>query len=273
MRAACSRRADETERAPMGLLITFALGIFVLIGAAIAGFAKDEHRVGELSVAVALGAIVVLLLMDLLPETIEGIEHLGWAWTIVGIAVGFAVLLLLDRFLPESHEAHGSHEARREHEHAHEHGSALHVSIAVVIALTVHNIIEGMSVYGVSAESVSAALMLAFGIGIHNLPMGMIVYSGVRDQSLAKRVGILAVAALSTFVGGLVMFALGANANDLVVHFMIALTVGLLLYIVIMELIPSVARTQNAKRTAIGIIVGAAVVLLGVLLAGSGHVH
>lgn len=250
----------------MGLLITFVLGIFVLIGAAIAGFAKDEQRVSELSVAVALGAIVVLLLMDLLPETIEGIEHLGWLATLLAVAVGFVILLLLDRFLPESHEAHGD-------VHGHEHGSALHISIAVVIALTVHNIIEGMSVYGVSVESASAAGMLAFGIGIHNLPMGMIVYSGMRGQSLARRVTILAVAALSTFAGGLVMFALGANANDLVVHFMIALTVGLLLYIVIMELIPSVARAHDKKRAAIGIIAGAAVVLVGVLLGGAGHVH
>lgn len=162
----------------MGLLITFVLGIFVLIGAAIAGFAKDEQRVSELSVAVALGAIVVLLLMDLLPETVEGIEHLGWFATLLAVAVGFVILLLLDRFLPESHEAHGD-------AYGHEHGSALHISIAVVIALTV----------------------------------------------------------------------------------------GLLLYIVIMELIPSVARAHDKKRAAIGIIVGAAVVLVGVLLGGAGHVH
>lgn len=248
----------------MGLLITFALGIFVLAGAAIAGLAKNERRVSELSVAVALGAIIVLLVMDLVPETFEGIEHLGWPLTAVGIAAGFAVLAVLDRFLPEAHEAHGED---------HGHGSALHISIAVVIALTVHNVIEGMSVYGVASESASAALMLAFGIGIHNLPMGMIVYSGVRDQPLVRRACVLAVAALSTFAGGLVMFALGASANDLVVHFMIALTVGLLLYIVVMELVPSIVAARDKRLAVIGIVAGAAVVLLGVLLAGSGHVH
>lgn len=252
----------------VGLVITFALGIFVLIGAAIAGFAKSGHRVGELSVSVALGAIAVLLVADLLPETLEGVGHLGWPWTIAGVIAGFVILLLLDRFLPESHEAHGEG-----HSHGHEHGSALHISIAVVIALTVHNVIEGMSVYGVAVESTSAALMLAFGIGIHNLPMGMIVYSGVRDQSLARRVGILAVAALSTFAGGLVMCALGTGANDLVVHFMIALTVGLLLYIVIMELVPSVIRTHDRKLAVVGIIAGAAIVFVGVFFAGSGHAH
>lgn len=254
----------------MGLLITFVLGIFVLIGAAIAGFARNEHRVSELSVAVALGAIVMLLALDLVPETFEGIEHIGWLLTVVAVVLGFAALAALDRFLPDSgHGKHGDHG----HAHApvvsgHPHGSALHVSVAVVIALTVHNIIEGMSVYGVATQSATAALLLAFGIGIHNMPMGMIIYSGVRGQSLGRRVGILAVAALSTFVGGLVMFAIGSAADDHIVHFMIALTVGLLLYIVVCELAPHALRTDNAKLTIAGLLVGAGVVLLGVTLAG-----
>lgn len=263
----------------MGLLITFVLGIFVLIGAGIAGFAKNEHRVSELSVAVALGAIVMLLALDLVPEVFEGIEHIGWGLTVVAVVVGFAALAALDRFLPDAD--HGKHGARGHIEdddahdlaHAsvvsgHPHGSALHVSVAVVIALTVHNIIEGMSVYGVATQSVTAAFLLAFGIGIHNMPMGMIIYSGVRDQSLGRRVGILAVAALSTFVGGLVMLAIGSAADDHIVHFMIALTVGLLLYIVICELAPHALRTDNAKLTIAGLLVGAGVVLLGVTLAG-----
>lgn len=143
----------------MGLLITFVLGIFVLIGAAIAGFAKNEHRVSELSVAVALGAIVMLLALDLVPEVFEGIEHIGWLLTVVAVALGFAALAALDRFLPDAdhgkHGAHGHVEDDDAHDLAHApvvsghpHGSALHVSVAVVIALTVHNIIEGMSVYG-----------------------------------------------------------------------------------------------------------------------------
>ena len=137
-----------------------------------------------------------------------------------------------------------------------------------MIALTVHNIIEGMSVYGVATQSVTAAFLLAFGIGIHNMPMGMIIYSGVRDQSLGRRVGILAIAALSTFMGGLIMLAIGSAADDHIVHFMIALTVGLLLYIVICELAPHALRTDNAKLTIAGLLVGAGVVLLGVTLAG-----
>ncbi len=181
----------------MGLLITFVLGIVVLIGAAIAGFAKNEHRVSR-----AFGGRRprrhrhAACTLDLVPEVFEGIEHIGWLLTVVAVALGFAALAALDRFLPDAdhgkHEAHGHVEDDDAHDLAHApvvsghpHGSALHVSVAVVIALTVHNIIEGMSVYGVATQSVTAAFLLAFGIGIHNMPMGMIIYPACAISRLA----------------------------------------------------------------------------------------
>lgn len=144
----------------------------------------------------------------------------------------------------------------------------MHVSVAVVIALTIHNIIEGMSVYGVSSQSIMVAIMLALGIGIHNVPMGMIIYSGARNQTTIKRVAVLAIAALSTLLGGVFMLALGTGPDGRVIHFMIALTVGLLLYIVICELLPHAISVRDKKLTVIGIIVGAVIVLAGVLLSG-----
>ncbi len=243
----------------MGLLITFILGIFVLAGAAVAGFTKNEQFIRELSIAVALGAIIVLLACDLAPEALEGTEEIGWPITLLAIALGFAVLVVLDRFLPESHVAHS---------HSHADSAAFHISIATTIALTIHNIIEGMSVYGVATQSVSTALMLAFGIGIHNLPMGMIVYSGVRGHSLGKRVGVLGAASLSTFIGGLIMFALGEKVDENIVAFMLALTIGLLLYIVLVELLPHAIKAENKKLTIVGVLTGAAIVIIGISLAG-----
>jgi ZIP family zinc transporter len=241
------------------LVITFALGIFVLAGACIAGFAKDEQRICDLSVAVALGAITVLLVLDLAPEASEGVEVIGWPITILAAAIGFGILVALDRFLPESPSAHHD---------SHAHSTAFHISIATTIALSVHNIIEGMSVYGVASQSVTTALMLAFGIGIHNMPMGMIVYSGVRRQSNGKRITILGIAVLSTFIGGLIMFAAGSAITEEVVTFMVAVTIGLLLYTVVCELIPHVLHATNRPLAAGGVLAGGLIVFIGISLAG-----
>ena len=244
----------------MGLLITFLLGVFVLIGAAIAGLAKNESRARELSVAVAAGAIAVLLVGDLLPEAIEGAETIGVGFSILAAAIGFGILVLLDRFLPEA----PANESIEEHSH----GSAFHVSVSTTIALALHNIIEGMSVASLAAQSVSTAMLLAFGVGIHNIPMGMIVFAGVRDRNMGKRVAILGTAALSTLVGGVIVTALGSNVNGAVIAFVLALTIGLLAYILVIELIPHLIHTEHPKLAILGVVVGAVVVALGVFVAG-----
>lgn len=241
----------------MGLIITFLLGLFVLAGAAIASFAKNETRVREASFAVAAGAIAVLLFGDLLPEAAEGAETIGLPASILAAAIGFIALVVLDRFLPD---------APPETLEGHAHGSALHVSVSTTIALSIHNIIEGMSVCGVASESLATAALLAFGVGIHNIPMGMIVASGVRHEPASHRALVLGAAALSTFVGGIIMTILGSGIDEGLVAFMLALTIGLLAYILVLELIPHLLHVAHKRTALAGFLFGAAIVALGIMV-------
>ena len=243
----------------MALPITFLLGLFVLAGAAVAGCARNQNRIRELSIAVAAGAIAVLLVCDLLPEVVEGAQELGWPKVLLGIVAGVGLLAALDRFLPEPPGPTPG---------GHAHDTALHVSIAATIALSLHNIVEGMSVYATATEDLALALMLAFGIGVHNVPMGMIVYAGVSDQPVGKRVAVLSTAALSTFVGGLIMRAMRGTIDEGIVAFMITLTVGLLLYILVFELLPHLLHAHDRRQAMLGFLVGAAPVFIGVSLTG-----
>lgn len=243
----------------MGLVVTFALGVFVLFGALVAGLAKNGHRIREISIAVALGAMAMLLADDLIPEAVEISESLGWPLVAGGIAAGVLILVFLDKFLPESH--HGE-------EHVDVEESAFHISIATTIALVVHNVVEGMSVYSLAAQSLAMAVVLAIGVGLHNVPMGMIVYSGLRDESTKHKVVVMGFAALSTFVGGLAMFALSNAVDETLVSVMICLTIGLLCYIIFFELIPHVLHSTNKRITVISIFVGVAAVAMSGVLEG-----
>ena len=93
----------------MGLVVTFILGVFVLAGAAVAGFARDGRRIRDISVAVALGAMAMLLIHELIPEALEEVETLGWPLALVGVAGGIVILVILDRFLPDEHHGHAGH--------------------------------------------------------------------------------------------------------------------------------------------------------------------
>lgn len=255
----------------MGLAITFALGIFVLAGAAIAGLSKNGDNIREISIAVALGALVMLLATDLIPEAVEEVDTIGIPLALVFVAIGFVGLVALDHLLPEAQESHDHTHSHDEHhhdhghshsdrEHAHLHSHALHISIITTIALVIHNVIEGMSVYGVSLGDASTAILLAFGVGMHNLPMGMIVYSGVRSESPRRKIIVLGCAALSTFLGGIIMFMLGAAITEPVTLALICLTIGMILYIVLMELIPHALHASKKKLTLVSILAGAAIV-------------
>ena len=247
----------------VGLLITLILGIFILLGALISHASKDGNMAREVSAAVALGAMVALLVLDLGPEAVEATEEIGFPLALGAIAVGFAILVVLDKFLPESQHTHG---ASHDHGHSCNHDDALHISIAATIAIAIHNVVEGMSVCGIAAQSTETALLLALGVGIHNSPMGMLIYAGVRDEGTYRKVTIVGVAALSTFVGGLVMFFLSQAVSEAFILLVVCLTIGLLLYIVVMELIPHAVRAYHKPLVCGCAVLGAALVVLSTLI-------
>ena len=249
----------------MGLVVTFVLGVFVLAGAAVAGFAKDAGRIRDVSISVALGAMAMLLIDDLVPEAIEEVGSIGWPLTLLGVGLGVLVLVGLDRFLPEGHHDFGDEDHCGEHSHEE---SALHISIATTIALVVHNIVEGMSVYSLSSESLTMAVVLGIGVGLHNVPMDMIVYSGLRDEATKRKVVVMGFAVRSTVFGGLVMYALSWAVDERIVSFMVCLTIGLLLYIIVFELVPHVAHTQRRGVAVACIVLGVLAVAASGLLEG-----
>ena len=61
------------DNAKLGLLTTLLLGIFILIGALVAFIAKKKEKVSDFSIGLALGVMVMLVILDLLPEIIENL--------------------------------------------------------------------------------------------------------------------------------------------------------------------------------------------------------
>ena len=152
----------------VGLLITFLLGLFILIGALVAFLANKKQKITDFSLGLAFSVIIMLIILDLIPEVIE---HLGmsyiWLFLIFAI-LGYGLLRLLDHFVPDHHDA--THMTKKE-----ANDNLAHIGLISSIALMIHNIVEGMAVYTTVLTSVSTGLMLAIGIGFHNLPLGMVI--------------------------------------------------------------------------------------------------
>ena len=71
-----------------------------------------------------------------------------------------------------------------------------------------------MAVYSVARESLQMGIVMALAVGLHNVPMGMILYTTLRKETKRRMYGLLAAAVLSTFVGGLLMAALWTVLTD-----------------------------------------------------------
>jgi ZIP family zinc transporter len=142
----------------------------------------------------------------------------------------------------------------------------IHIGIISAVAIILHNIVEGMAVYSITTESLKVGLLVALGVGLHNIPMGMLMYSTLEKNTKSKRILMLALAAVSTFVGGVLMALISPVLNDFVIGILICLALGMLLYIILFELIPHLVHTKNKELSVIGILAGILVILISTML-------
>ena len=237
----------------MILVITFLLGLFFAAGAAAARLSDNTRKIEEISISVAAGAMSVLAAADIIPEILHEMSGTGLIKAVLFTAAGVVFLKLLDRFVPEHH---GDEESP---------GAMIHIGIISALAIMLHNIIEGMAVYELGADSLRQGVIFAIGVGLHNIPMGMLVYSTLKGETGVKKYTVLFAVMISTFAGGLVMAALGSCMSHTLIDLLTCLTLGMIIYIISSELVPYMAAHRNYRVYAAGIAAGAAIVAVSLL--------
>ena len=237
----------------MILVITFLLGLFFAAGAAAARLSDNTRKIEEISISVAAGAMSALAAADIIPEILHEMSGTALIKAVLFTAAGIVFLKLLDRFVPEHH---GDEESP---------GAMIHIGIISALAIMLHNIIEGMAVYELGADSLRQGVIFAIGVGLHNIPMGMLVYSTLKGETGVKKYTVLFAVMISTFAGGLVMAALGDCMSHTLIDLLTCLTLGMIIYIISSELVPYMAAHRNYRVYAAGIAAGAAIVAVSLL--------
>ncbi len=242
----------------MGLLVTFILGIFILIGVLIIRLTRNSKIIEQLSISIALGTMSSLIILDLIPEILEVFKIDNIFLVISFILLGIIILKLLDMFIPEHDYEHGlSHDCSHE--------NLVHIGIISTLAIVLHNIIEGMAVYSMITENVRMGALVAIGVGLHNIPMGMIIYSTLEKEKNVKKMALLTASIFSTFIGGVLMSLISSLLNEFVIGLLICITLGMLIYITLFELIPHILHNKNKKLSILGIIIGILILFISSL--------
>ena len=244
----------------LALFITFLLGFFIIIGVIIAFFLKKQKKVLDFIFAFALSILTMLILTDLLGHTIEhlGIKHIYLF--ILFTCLGLLIFKIIDDFVPEHEDAKMTKKEEKK--------NIVHIGVLATIALIIHNFVEGMAIYLTSANDINLGIMMALGVGLHNIPLGIIITTTLNsDKNTGKYLFCIISLFISSFLGGLLLYLLNINTvSDIVIGSLLALTIGMLLYIIIFELYPKVKKTTNKKVTIIGLITGVIIALIGMFI-------
>lgn len=247
-----------------GILIPF-LG--TSLGAACVLFMKKtlHDTIQRILTGFAAGVMVAASVWSLLIPSIEQSSAMGkWAFVpaVVGFLVGMLFLLLLDSIIPHLHQHSQKAEGVK---------SNLKRTTMMVLAVTLHNIPEGMAVGVVYAGYLSGsaditaagALALSLGIAIQNFPEGMIISMPLRAEGMKKGKAFL-YGVLSGAVEpvGAVLTILAAGLIVPALPYLLSFAAGAMLYVVVEELIPEMSEGRHSNIGTISFAVGFSVMMI-----------
>ena len=232
-----------------GILIPF-LG--TTLGAACVFFLRKAlgDRLQRALTGFAAGVMVAASVWSLLIPAIDQSATLGrlsFLPAAVGFWIGVAFLLLLDRVIPHLHRNAGQAEGPR---------TQLQRTTMMILAVTLHNIPEGMAVgvvyagylTGTAQISAAGALALSLGIAIQNFPEGAIISMPLCTKGMSKRkafiYGVLS-GAVEPVASLFTVWA--ASLVVPVLPYFLSFAAGAMIYVVVEELVPkmSVGETTN----------------------------
>ena len=241
----------------LGILIPFA---GTSLGAAMVFVLKKSisGQMQKILTGFAAGVMVAASFWSLLQPALESSEAMGklsFLPAAVGFLVGVGFLLLLDIVIPHMHLDHQSEGPR----------SGIKRTTKLILAVTLHNIPEGMAVGVVYAGLVSGntgitsagALALALGIAIQNFPEGAIVSMPLRAEGMSKGTTFL-YGVLSGIVEPIAAFItlLAFGTVVPVMPYLLAFAAGAMMYVVVEELIPEMSEGKHSNAGTIAFALG-----------------
>lgn len=216
----------------------------------------------------AAGVMIAASFWSLLAPAIDMAEEAGsipWIPPVIGFLAGGVFLWLADILMPHLHAGPSDQEPEGIK-------TSWRRSILLVLAITLHNIPEGLAVgvafgaaaAGLPTASVTGAIVLAIGIGLQNFPEGAAVSVPLRREGLSR---------LKSFVYGQasglvepiagVLGAAAVLAMKPILPYALSFAAGAMIYVVVEELIPEAQQEKHHSNVGtIGAMVGFAVMML-----------
>ena len=241
----------------IGILLPFA---GTVLGSACVFFLKSlKKKIDKLLTGFAAGVMVAASVWSLLIPAMEQSENMGrlaFVPASVGFLLGFGFLLCIDEVVPHLHMYSDKPEGIK---------SGLSKHAMMLLAVTIHNIPEGMAVGVVLAAmqaeqsgiTIGAALALAIGIAIQNFPEGAIIAIPLHNSGLEKKKAFV-LGMLSGVVEpiGTILVLLMASTFTPILPYFLSFAAGAMIYVVVEELIPEMSEGKHSNIGVIAFSIG-----------------
>lgn len=247
----------------LGTMFTF---LATALGAAtVFLFKKDiPHGMQRAFLGFAAGVMIAASVWSLLIPAMEMAENAGspaWIPTAGGFVLGAAFLLVLDRLLPHLHPGSSEPEGMK---------SSLARTTMLVLAVTLHNVPEGLAVglaFGLAGEnsamSLSGALALSLGMALQNFPEGAAISLPLKKEGLSNTRSFV-YGALSGIVEPIagVLGVLAAGTVTGIMPWLLAFAAGAMIYVVVEELIPEANLGEHSHTGTLSVMLGFLVMMV-----------
>jgi ZIP family zinc transporter len=238
------------------------------LGAGLVFFFKSiRRRILDSMLGFAAGVMIAASFWSLLAPAIEMAEDFplpAWIPATVGFLLGGAFLWIVDKTLPHLHMGLPMEEAEGIK-------TSWQRSILLVLAITLHNIPEGLAVgvafgalsAGLSSATLAGAVALTLGIGIQNFPEGAAVSVPLRREGMS-RLKSFWYGQLSGVVEPIasVFGAAAVIVMRPILPYALAFAAGAMIYVVVEELIPEAQMEHDTHAATIGAMLGFAVMMM-----------
>ena len=259
----------ELHPVSQALIATFFTWGVTALGASIVFFFKRiNQKVLDAMLGFAAGVMIAASFWSLLAPAIEMSEEVSdfpkWVPALVGFLGGGIFLAVVDKCLPHLHPGF-------EMEKAEGPKTKWQRSILLVLAITLHNIPEGLAVgvafgavaHGLPSATIGAAIALAIGIGIQNFPEGTAVSVPLRREGMSRRKSFFygqmsgAVEPIAGVIGALLVLSMQA-----VLPYALSFAAGAMLFVVVEELIPESQLSGNTDLATLATLSGFSVMMV-----------
>jgi len=206
----------------------------------------STEKVTDLGLGFASGVMLAASFTSLI---LPGIESGGVLPVLVGILLGALAVSYMDKLIPHMHFIRIGVEGRR---------SRLRAVWLFVLAITIHNMPEGLAGVGFGSGNLASAMALMIAIGLQNIPEGLSVGLSLASSKEYTRAKSFLIAALSGIVE-LPLAVLGAAAviaAHRVLPYAMGFAAGAMIFVVSDEIIPEVHRLGKERAITFSLIIG-----------------